>query len=66
MTQYRLVFQGTDVARIKRADDPSDTPLAWFRVAYADASNDVAVVHVYRHAEAVESAAIWVTCRRCG
>ena len=47
------MFQGTDVARIKRADDLTDAPLAWFRVVYADASNDVVVVHVYRHAEAV-------------
>jgi len=60
------VFQGTDVARIKRADDPSDAPLAWFRVVYADASNDVVAVHVYGHSEAVGSAALWVNCRRCG
>jgi len=53
VTQYRLVFEGTDVARIKRADDPSGAPLAWFRVVYVDASNDVDTVHVYAHAEAV-------------
>jgi len=53
VTQYRLVFEGTSVARIKRADDPSNAPLAWFRVVYGDASNDVVAVHVYGHAEAV-------------
>ena len=53
MTQYRLVFQGTNVARIKAVDDPSAAPLAWFRVVYADAANDVIAVHVYGHAEAV-------------
>ena len=47
------MFQGTDVARIKRAYDPSEAPLAWFRVVYADASNDVLAVHVYGHNEAV-------------
>ena len=62
MAQYRLVFQGTDVARIKRADDPSDAPLAWFRVVYADASNDVVAVHVYGHAEAVSDRSWLAAC----
>ena len=53
MTQYRLVFEGTNVARIKAVDDLSAAPLAWFRVVYADAANDVIAVHVYGHAEAV-------------
>lgn len=53
MTQYRLVFEETDVARIKPADDDAAAPLAWFRVMYADVSNDVRAVHVYGHAEAI-------------
>lgn len=53
MTQYRLVFEGTQVARIKPLDDPCQAPLAWFRVVYADESNDVVAVHIYGHAKAV-------------
>lgn len=49
MTQYRLVFEGTRVTRIKPLDDPCPAPLAWFRVAY----NDVDAVHIYGHAESV-------------
>ena len=53
MTQYRLVFEGTNIARIKAVDDLAAAPLAWLRVVYADAANDVIAVHVYGHAEAV-------------
>ena len=62
MTQYRLVFYGTDVARIKRDDDPGDAPLAWFRVVYADATNDVAAEHIYGHAEAVSDRSWLAAC----
>jgi len=47
------VFEGTNDARIRAVDDLSAAPLAWFRVVYADAANDVIAVHVYGHAEAV-------------
>lgn len=62
MTAYRLVFDGTDVARTKRLDDLSDAPLAWLRVVYANASNDVVTVHVYGHAQAVSDRPWLASC----
>ena len=62
MTQYRIVFDGTNVARIKPTDDLSAAPLAWFRVVCADAANDVVAVHVYGHAEAVSDRP-WLAAR---
>lgn len=62
MTQYRLVFEGTQVARIKPLDDPCPAPLAWFRVVYADASNDVDAVHIYGHAQAISSRPWLASC----
>jgi hypothetical protein len=55
VSQFRFVFEGTNVARIRAVDDLSAAPLAWFRVVYADAANDVIAVHVYGHAEAVSN-----------
>lgn len=49
MPRYRLVFEGTDTARIKLADTVSDEPVAWFRVTWG-AGHEVVVVNVYSHA----------------
>jgi len=62
VTQYRLVFEGTDVARIKLAADLSSAPLAWFRVVYATAGSDVTAVHIYGHAQAVKDRP-WLAAR---
>ena len=62
MTQYRLVFEGTDVARIKRDADLSSAPLAWFRVVYSTVSSDVTAVHIYGHAQAVKDRP-WLAAR---
>lgn len=53
MTQYRLVFDDTSVARIKAVSDPSAAPLAWFRLIYGAAGSAVTAVHIYGNAEAV-------------
>jgi len=62
VTQYRLLFEGTNVARIKPVDGPSTAPLAWFRVVYADAANDVIAVHIYGHARAVSDRPWLASC----
>jgi hypothetical protein len=62
VTQYRLVFEGTDVARIKPAEDMSSAPLAWFRVVYGTAGSEVTAVHIYGHATAVKDRP-WLAAR---
>jgi len=62
VTQYRLVFDDTSVARIKAISEPSAAPLAWFRVIYGAASSDVTAVHIYGHAEAINDRP-WLAAR---
>lgn len=62
MTQYRLVFESLDVARIKPADDPSSAPVAWLRLLWGSNAAEIAAVHVYGHAEAVGDRPWLATC----
>lgn len=62
MTTYRLVFHGLDTARIRAEEASATAPLAWFRMVWAEGSNEITAVHVYGHHDEVRDRPWLATC----